>query len=304
MNNNSNTDIKNKIEEKKFLEEYNPNSYEKPSVTTDLVTLCVDTEDVEKEGYRGLPKKELNILLVKRDEHPHKGKWSLAGGFVALDETAEDTALRVLRNKTYLNEEDVEFEQLYTFTKLNRDERMRVITMGYLALLDEKAPLNTNNKLEASWFKLSYSDKGVDTTELEDTKIVKQLKELTLTNKDKNVELSFNIEVVTKTVLSTGRSKTEINAVNSEGLAFDHAEIIATAMERLRGKLYYSGISFNLVKPLFTLKELQTVHELILDKTLEPSAFRKRVASMVEETDKREYSGTRKAKLFKRKINQ
>jgi 8-oxo-dGTP diphosphatase len=70
-------------------------------------------------------------------------------------------------------------------------------------------------------------------------------------------------------------------------LAFDHAEILRVALERLRGKLRYQPVGFELLPKKFTLSELQHLYELVLERTLDKRNFRKRVLAMdlLEETD-------------------
>jgi 8-oxo-dGTP diphosphatase len=70
-------------------------------------------------------------------------------------------------------------------------------------------------------------------------------------------------------------------------LAFDHAEILRLALERLRGKLRYQPVGFELLPKRFTLSELQHLYELVLERTLDKRNFRKRVLTMdlLEETD-------------------
>lgn len=75
-----------------------------------------------------------------------------------------------------------------------------------------------------------------------------------------------------------------------EPLAFDHATIIATAHERLRGKLDYTPIAFALLPDLFTLRDLQAVHEAITGTVLNKPAFRRRMldTGWLEATGQRE----------------
>lgn len=70
-------------------------------------------------------------------------------------------------------------------------------------------------------------------------------------------------------------------------LAFDHAEILRMSLERLRGKLRYQPVGFELLPKKFTLSELQHLYELVLERTLDKRNFRKRVLAMdlLEETD-------------------
>lgn len=60
-------------------------------------------------------------------------------------------------------------------------------------------------------------------------------------------------------------------------LAFDHAEILAAALGRLRSKVEYSSLPAHLLPPEFTLGELQAVYERVLGRRLDKSAFRKRM---------------------------
>jgi ADP-ribose pyrophosphatase YjhB (NUDIX family) len=61
-------------------------------------------------------------------------------------------------------------------------------------------------------------------------------------------------------------------------LAFDHAEILATALTRLRNKVEYTSLPVHLLPTKFTLPDLQRVYEQILDRRMDKSAFRKRIA--------------------------
>ena len=60
-------------------------------------------------------------------------------------------------------------------------------------------------------------------------------------------------------------------------LAFDHAEIVATALARLQGKVRYQPVGFELLPPKFTLSELQHLYEAILEAGLDKRNFRKKV---------------------------
>ena len=94
--------------------------YEQLGMTVDLVIFTVN-------------KDKLKVLLTKRAESPFLAFWSLPGGFLLENESLEEAALRVLREKTGVK--DVYLEQLYTFGKPDRDPRARVITVAYFALI-------------------------------------------------------------------------------------------------------------------------------------------------------------------------
>ena len=94
--------------------------YPHPAVTTDCVIF----------GFNG---ERLQVLLIERGIEPYKGRWAFPGGFLKMDETAEEGALRELKEETGL--ENAYIQQLHTFSDPNRDPRERVITIAYYALV-------------------------------------------------------------------------------------------------------------------------------------------------------------------------
>jgi 8-oxo-dGTP diphosphatase len=87
-------------------------------------------------------------------------------------------------------------------------------------------------------------------------------------------------------------------------LAFDHAQIIQTAHERLVAKLDYSTIAFQFMPERFTLSELQQVYEILLDAELDKRNFRKwaQALEQIEETGKQRRQGShRPARLYRLK---
>lgn len=104
----------------------------------------------------------------------------------------------------------------------------------------------------------------------------------------------------------TSKSDLALRPVTEPGepLAFDHAAIITTAHERLRGKLDYAPIAFSLLPNLFTLRDLQTVHEAIIGTALNKPAFRRRMldTGWLEATGQRESDTPfRPAELYRRR---
>lgn len=85
-------------------------------------------------------------------------------------------------------------------------------------------------------------------------------------------------------------------------LAFDHAEILALALERLRTRLRYEPIGFELLPKKFTLSQLQHLYEMVLERELDKRNFRKKVLAMdlLVETDEVEKEvAHRAARLYK-----
>lgn len=111
--------------------------YPHPAVTTDCVIF----------GFDGT---QLNVLLVKRGGEPYLGWWAFPGGFVRMDESSEDGALRELREETQLIPEYI--EQFHTYSEPDRDPRERVITIAYLALVKIQDVKGGDDAKEAQWF--------------------------------------------------------------------------------------------------------------------------------------------------------
>jgi 8-oxo-dGTP diphosphatase len=84
-------------------------------------------------------------------------------------------------------------------------------------------------------------------------------------------------------------------------LAFDHADILATALQRIRGKLDYVPIGFQLLPPRFTLTQLQVVHQAVLGRPLDKRNFRAKVQRdrLVVATPERVVGPHRPAQLFR-----
>lgn len=93
----------------------------------------------------------LQVLLVKRLNEPFKDKWAIPGGYVRLSENLDDAALRVLKEKTDVD--NIYLEQLYTFGDPLRHPNARVITCAYFALVRyEDIKIATSDEL--GWHKV------------------------------------------------------------------------------------------------------------------------------------------------------
>lgn len=102
----------------------------------------------------GFDEDELKILLIKRDFEPEKGRWSLMGGFLKRNEDLDTAANRILHHLTGIN--NVYMEQLYNFSKVDRDPVERTVSVAYYALINTR---EHNEELierySAQWFSLS-----------------------------------------------------------------------------------------------------------------------------------------------------
>ena len=114
--------------------------YPRPSVTADCIVITREAE----------PK----VLLIQRGNPPFKGAWAFPGGFMNMDETTEQCAIRELEEETGLRLSDV--HQIGAYSKVDRDPRGRTITVAYLAIIDEPiAVTGQDDAAKAEWWPLS-----------------------------------------------------------------------------------------------------------------------------------------------------
>ena len=114
--------------------------YPRPAVTTDCVVFGFDGHD-------------LKILLIERGIEPFKGTWAFPGGFLNMDETAEQGALRELKEETGLDLRYI--KQVGAFSDVDRDPRSRVITIAFYALAKKSEVQGGDDAAKAQWFALN-----------------------------------------------------------------------------------------------------------------------------------------------------
>lgn len=180
-----------------------------------------------------------SVLLIRRGGYPDKGKWALPGGFLTAGrESADEAALRELEEETGIG--NACLRQLYTFSRPDRDPRTHVLSVAYTALIpySELTYRAGDDAADAALFEIHSYDPGAGTFLLRNP---------------------------------------NHGCVRPGDMAFDHAEILDTALRRLRGRISYEPDAFALLedRKAFTLHELQEIFEAILGQSLDPSNFRK-----------------------------
>jgi 8-oxo-dGTP diphosphatase len=238
--------------ERRFLDEYDPGAYAPAAVTVDVVALTIRA---------GVP----HVLLMRRPARPQLGWWALPGGFVRAqdgpdgpaDPDLPDAALRVLSQKTPLPAE-LHLEQLGTYGALDRDPRMRVISVAYVLLAPDLPDPDTDAD-RAAWIPWSALGHGVG---------------------------------------GTGRAGID--------LAFDHARIVADAVERARSKLEYTALATAFLPPEFTITALREVYEAVWGLPLHAPNFHRKILAtpgFVEDTgrlaERGGSGGGRRARLYR-----
>ncbi len=183
----------------------------------------------------------LNVMLIRRGLEPFAGRLALPGGFVRADESIEAAAHRELAEETGLVAAampGVHLEQLATFGAVDRDPRMRVVSVAYLGLSRSMpTPTAGTDAAAAEWLPVEAATMGE--------------------------------------------------------LAFDHAAIVETAVERARAKLEYTTLATTLAGDEFTLGELHQIYEAVWGVEIDLANFRRKVlatAGFVESTGARRVS--------------
>lgn len=265
--------------EDEFLESYDASKYDKPSASVDILVFSIGKG--KRETYRQLPKSHLQILLIRRKNHPFQNCWALPGGFLNMDETLREAAARELYEETGLKPDYL--GQLYSWSDVNRDPRTRIISTSYMALVNEnnKQLCAGDDAGEAKWFTLGSKIEQVDSRKLEGG--TEYIWNIRLTLKNGQDELSALIRITRCFIGSTVSIKREL--VENNGLAFDHAKMIEHGLEKFRHKIKYTDLLFKLVPEFFTLTELQHVYEAVMDKKVSRASFRRNIADKVLETE-------------------
>ena len=225
--------------------------------------------DLKEDNYRKISEKKLKVLLIQRGEAPYEGCYALPGGFVHPEETIYKAAERELKEETNLNCNFL--EQFGVYSNPGRDPRRWVISNGLMALMNggQEVIQAGDDASDAKWFDVSFEKKG-------------EKWNLCLTNGEDKI--NARLEEMT----SQWGVKRKFKTIESDDIAFDHELILADAIVQLRKWI--------------TLRELQQIHETVLDTKLLVPAFRRKVAWLVEDTgEMSENVGHRPAALYREK---
>ena len=194
---------KNGLTEAEFLAQYKPGDYPRPSVTADVVLLARRPEGTQ-------------VLLIQRSGHPYLGCWALPGGFSNAGESVDTTAARELEEETGLT--GLPLQQLGLFSTPGRDPRAWVMSEAYVAAVDAARlqPRAGDDAAQAGWFRVYCYREGSS---------------LLLELQRGEIQLRARLTIET-TPGPTGPVRRYHQTARTQ-LAFDHAEILAAALDRL-----------------------------------------------------------------------
>ena len=114
--------------------------YPRPAVTADCIVITSEAEP--------------QVLLIERGNEPFKGSWAFPGGFLNMDETTEQCAIRELEEETGLKITEV--NQIGAYSKVDRDPRGRTISVVYLAIVDKPLEVEgQDDAAKAKWWSVA-----------------------------------------------------------------------------------------------------------------------------------------------------
>lgn len=299
------------IKKNDFLETYDINQYDRPSIAADIAVFSIGSKIVEGTDYRKLPTKTLRLLLIRRAEQPFQGEWALPGGFMKKGETIQEAARRELKEETGTDKAYLELCDV--FSDSGRDPRGWIISQSFLAVLNENDLANghlepSGDAGEAKWFDITMRKTADKKQEQDNVVTCENDYELLLQDSDasdaneavrlwavirEHIEYRDYHEIVTYDIM------------DSQGIAFDHAKIITSIFNRLRRMLGSDiRIAFDFMPEYFTLTDLQEAVELISGQELIKPNFRRKIAEYVTETDMvAQNGGHRPPKAFVRNLD-
>ena len=204
-----------------FLDGYDPRQFDLPSNTTDIIVVRCREELKNWD-------QELEVLLIKRGNHPGIGFWATPGGFVEMREHMDDGAARELEEETGI--QGLPLVQMATWGDYDRDPRWRVITTSYLALVEGDIAVQAgDDAADALWFKVSLNQ------ESNDAENRKEIWQLNLVNEEREIQVGAKVEII-----HSGHKlldKKQYRIVENNSLAADHGCLITQALLYLKAKL-------------------------------------------------------------------
>lgn len=230
--------------------------YDRPSLAVDGVLLRYHEE-------------KLQVLLLKRSARfsgdDCEGKFALVGGFQPNGLTLEQNLQEKVAEKIGLALKEEAIEQLVTFSEPNRDERLWVISVAYLAYLPFGSQLDPafKGKDEPHWVDISL-------------------------DADDNLHLHSQGKVV-----------------HEDDIAFDHYHILKTAMKRIAGRLSYLPTILTIMPALNTMSQYRIFYGQFVPRYLEMNStdFLRKHKQFFTKTDQKVKTSKRQASLFSWQID-
>ena len=225
--------------------------YEHPSVTADIIAVRPAFADLREDQWRENPKFALEALLIKRGAWPYEGCWALPGGFIRPNESVDAGARRELREETALEAHPL--IPAGVFSRPERDMRAWIISNAFVSVYRRGEGCNVkggDDAASAQWLRVETPtfDKG----------------RFSLPFKDGNRSVFTLRGAYEPSEFDGGR----VTKVEENPLAFDHAEIIATAFLRLLS-FDLRKLAFYFLPEKFTLSNYIDVYQYLTRDSVE-----------------------------------
>ena len=206
-----------------YLDGYDPRQFDLPSNTTDVIVVRCE-EELKNWNQK------LEVLLIKRANHPGIGFWATPGGFVEMREHLDDGAARELEEETGIK--NLPLVQMATWGNYDRDPRWRVITTSYLALVEGDLAVQAgDDAADALWFRVELEQEH---DEIEKNTNV-EIWNLKLTNAENKISVGAKVSITHSGHKLLDQKQYQI--VENDGLAADHGCLITQALLYLKEKL-------------------------------------------------------------------
>lgn len=238
--------------ERGFLAGYDPRAFDPIAVTVDVVALTL------RDG-------RLHVLAVRRGGPPYEGAWALPGGFVrAGRESLDEAAARELAEETGLEAaalDRVHLEQLGSYGRPDRDPRMHVVSVAYLAFAPGLPDATAGGDAAgAAWLPVAAIPPAGQPGSAAPRPFDQGRRPGTYGG-------------------GTGRRPLH-DAPGDLRLAFDHPAILADGLERARAKIEYTPLATAFLAETFTMTELRAVYESVWGAPLHAGNFHRKVLSV------------------------
>lgn len=225
--------------------------YPKPSVTADIVAVRPAYSTLKGKTWRENPRFALEVLLIRRGQWPHEGLWALPGGFIRPTESVEEGARRELHEETALEAHPL--IPVGVFSKPGRDMRAWIISNAFVSVYRRGEGLHVkggDDAAEARWFRVERPVVANGRFKLPFQEHGKPV--FTLRGRYAPEDLNG------------GR----VTSLEANPLAFDHAEIIATAFLRLLA-FDLKKLVFFFLPDEFTLTNYIDVYQYLTGEAIE-----------------------------------
>ncbi|MBY8880657.1 NUDIX hydrolase [Actinacidiphila acidipaludis] len=252
-------------EERDFLAAYDPRDFAPIAVTVDVVALTL------REG-------RLHVLAVRRGGPPFAGEWALPGGFVrAGQESLDEAAARELAEETGLDAAAlgrVHLEQLGSYGRPDRDPRMHVVSVAYLAFAPRLPDATAGGDAAgAEWLPVPAISPAGQPSSAPSRPIGQGRRTGTHGG-------------------GTGRRPLPPGPAGTP-FAFDHDRVLADGLERARAKIEYTPLATAFLGETFTISDLRAVYEAVWGTPLHAGNFHRKVLSVPGFVESTGETGTR-----------